>query len=106
MRVQLKCNEISILYLDSGFDPKINDKNKTDILSQLLWTLRMNQRDSILVSIDRILSEFEEIILNSYLFTYSKNFDLFNSNDMKLAVLDMEAKKDEFISWLNKIEMI
>lgn len=66
----------------------------------------MNQRDSILVSIDRILSEFEEIILNSYLFTYSKNFDLFNSNDMKLAVLDMEAKKDEFISWLNKIEMI
>lgn len=105
MRVQLESNKLFILYLDSGFDPKINDKNKLDILSQLLWTLRMNQRDSILVSIDRILNEFEEINLNSYLFTYSKNFDLFNSNDMKLAVLDIESKKDEFISWLHKIEI-
>jgi hypothetical protein len=107
LRMKGDVNEesISILYLDSGFDPKVSDAYKNDIFNQMLWTLRMNQRDSILLSVDRIFNEFEKINFYSYFFTYSKVFDLLNPKDMDKAVLDIELKKHEFISWLKKIEL-
>ncbi|WCL49049.1 PilZ domain-containing protein [Leptospira sp. GIMC2001] len=102
MRSQLLEKQSSALYLDAGFDPKFTESYQGDILSQLFWTLKMTQRDSILISVDRILNEFIELNMNSYFFTYSKNYDLFFANDIIKAEAEISSKQKEFSEWLEK----
>ncbi len=91
------------LYLDAGFDPIHQENLFETVLSQLLWVLKLGQRDSLLLSVDRVKHEFPDTNFHSYFFTYSKEYNLLNSEDILKSTSEIDLKKIHFQSFLSDI---
>lgn len=92
------------LYLDAGFDPILQKTSIFEnVLSQLFWVLKLSQRDSLLLSVDRVKYEFPNTNFHSYFFTYSKEYNLLNSEDILKSTGEIDAKKFQFQSFISDI---
>ncbi len=94
---------VNLVYIDSGFDPLRQAKPGTfrhqNVLSQLLWSVAVMQRDLNLLANDRIVSEFPRVHYHSYFFTYSRVYDLARNEDFFLAEKEVAANDGPFRAW-------
>jgi hypothetical protein len=92
------------LYLDAGFDPNTNSGlGVQNLLNQLFWVLKIGQRDSLFLSVDRVLSEFPEVNFQSFFFSYAQEYSILNTNDILNSSKEIERKREFFQSWLRDV---
>ncbi|MDX1957068.1 MAG: patatin-like phospholipase family protein [Leptospiraceae bacterium] len=89
-------DKLQLVYLDAGFDPIHRYKmEKQDIFRQMQWVLEITFRDLIISSFERIDYHFPNINFLSYIFTFSKSYDLLKKEDAFDAEKEILLKENE-----------